>query len=169
MGSTSRVTRRMSHVTRHTSHVISLRILNESERLRGKTFWDRQTGASHVTCHTSHVKCHALHVTCHTSCVTLHSTSCADAIQEKEAKRRAAGERFGVWGLGFGVWGLGFGVRHCLHSRCSKFKTFCCFDSEVWLREFWAVTCAAAADANDFSFAPVVNENSMILASAIDR
>ena len=28
---------------------------------------------------------------------------------------------------------------------------------------------AAAADAHDFSFAPVVNENSMILASAIDR
>jgi hypothetical protein len=28
---------------------------------------------------------------------------------------------------------------------------------------------AAAADAQDFSFAPVVNENSMILASAIDR
>jgi hypothetical protein len=76
----------------------SLRILNESERLRGKTFWDRWWWWWRwCICPSSLLRQ-------------------SEAIQEKEAKRRAA-----------------------------------------------------ASDANDFSFAPVVNENSMILASAIDR
>jgi hypothetical protein len=37
------------------------------------------------------------------------------------------------------------------------------------LQEKEAKRHAAAAESNDFTFAPVVNENSMILASAIDR
>lgn len=77
----------------------SLRILNESERLRGKTFWDRFTSRAFSRC---------LRLT--------RQRRQTEALQEKEAKRHAA-----------------------------------------------------AADSNDFTFTPVVNENSMILASAIDR
>ncbi len=103
----------------------------------GQTVWcvTRHTlrVTRHITCHTLRVTRHTSHVTRHMSHVTLWT----DAIQEKEAKRRAAGLGSRVWSLGFGVYGF--------------------------TRLF------VAADANDFSFAPVVNENSMILASAIDR
>jgi hypothetical protein len=78
-----------------------LRILNESERLRGKTFWDRFNPLP------------ALFTWCPRLTRKRRQT---EALQEKEAKRHAA-----------------------------------------------------AADSNDYTFTPVVNENSMILASAIDR